>query len=155
MFGKSLKKLIQYSNCGFRKDAVLKHNYLLSCLIWTKNKHAKVKHINCPENALVLATEISLPAFTKIPHNTSLAKDDSTLLTIPTQTIPSFLQILNYKNILTAFNTSFDSPDWLTKIHNGLSFGKYDKSNSQASIIWTVLKILNLLKIPPANCEAK
>lgn len=51
--------------------------------------------MNWPENAFVLATDISLPAFTNIPHNTSLAKDDSILLTIPIQTIPSFLQVWN------------------------------------------------------------
>jgi hypothetical protein len=43
----------------------------------------------------VLATDISLPAFTNTPHRTSLAKVDSTLLTTPKQTIPFDLQVSN------------------------------------------------------------
>jgi len=65
-------------------------------------------------NAFVLATECSLPAFTKSPHEVILAIVDSTLLMMLKQKM--FLLIA----ILIGSIKSFVSPDWVIESIPGL-----------------------------------
>lgn len=84
--------------------------------------------------ALVDAILSSLPAFKNIPHFSSRAIVDSTLLTMFSLYIPSFPAVLNGPN------KSVVSPDWVTAMKPPLKWGKSCSYISEAILTSTESK---------------